>query len=191
MFREISLNVLQKQYGYTNISDLILKRAAVWDKHMGNISETFVREILDYNTCIPEALDYFWGKMLKITRNFVDAEGKTFSLTNDQFREVIKIRAFGTTWKGDILSMNVFLKNLFKDRGNAYILDNLDMTVQIFVFDFILEDWESYLFTTQDILPRPAGVGTKIYQLDTENTFGFYGSDFQPFNQGVLWDGVL
>jgi hypothetical protein len=191
MFQEISLNVLQKQYGYTNFSDLILKRSAVWDKYMGNISETFVREILDYNTCIPEALDYFWGKILKITRNFSAADGSVFSLTDDQFREIIKIRAFGTTWKGDILSMNVFLKNLFKDRGNAYILDNLDMTVQIFVFDFILEDWESYLFTTQDILPRPGGVGTKIYQLDTENTFGFYGSDFQPFNQGVFWNGIL
>ena len=191
MFQEISLNVLQKQYGYTNFSDLILKRSAVWDKYMGNISETFVREILDYNTCIPEALDYFWGKILKITRNFSAADGSVFSLTDDQFREIIKIRAFGTTWKGDILSMNVFLKNLFKDRGNAYILDNLDMTVQIFVFDFILEDWESYLFTTQDISPRPGGVGTKIYQLDTENTFGFYGSDFQPFNQGVFWNGIL
>lgn len=191
MFREISLNTLQKQYGYTNISDLILKRAAVWDKHMGNISETFVKEILDYNTCIPEALDYFWGKILKITRNFNDADGSLFTLNDEQFREIIKIRAFGTTWQGDILSMNTFLGNLFKDRGNAYLLDNLDMSVQIFVFDFILEDWELYLFTTQDVLPRPAGVGTRIYQLDTENTFGFFGSNFQPFNQGVFWDGIL
>ncbi len=191
MFREISLNTLQKQYGYTNISDLILKRAAVWDKHIGNISETFVKEILDYNTCIPEALDYFWGKILKITRNFNDADGNLFTLNDEQFREIIKIRAFGTTWQGDILSMNTFLGNLFKNRGNAYLLDNLDMSVQIFVFDFILEDWELYLFTTQDVLPRPAGVGTRIYQLDTANTFGFFGSNFQPFDQGVFWDGIL
>lgn len=191
MFKEVTLNTLQKQFGYTNGSDLLLRRAAVWDKYFGNISETFVREILDYNTCIPEALDWFWGKMLKITRNFTGEDGEIFTLNDDQFREIIKIRAFGTTWQGDILSMNVFLQNLFKDRGNAYLLDNLDMTVQIFVFDFILDDWETYLFTTQDVLPRPAGVGTKIYQIDTENTFGFYGSDFQPFNQGVFWDGIL
>ncbi len=191
MFQEAALNVLQKQFGYTNVSDLIMKKAAVWDKYLGDISQKFVKEILDYNTCIPEALDYFWGKILKISRNFAAADGTIFSLSNDQFREIIKIRAFGTTWDGTITSMNAFLQNLFKDRGNAYLIDNLDMTVQIFVFDFILEDWESYLFTTQDILPRPAGVGTKIYQIDVENTFGFYGSDFQPFGQGVFWDGVL
>lgn len=191
MFQEVSLNVLQKQYGYTNLSDLILKRAAVWDKYMGNISQTFVNEILDYNTCIPEALDYFWGKMLKITRNFEGKDGQVFTLNDDQFREIIKIRAFGTTWQGDILSMNTFLANLFKDRGKAYLIDNLDMTVQIYAFEFELEDWERYLFTTQDILPRPAGIGTDIYQIATADTFGFYGSDYQPFDQGVLWNGRL
>ena len=37
MFQEAALNVLQKQFGYTNVSDLIMKKAAVWDKYLGDI----------------------------------------------------------------------------------------------------------------------------------------------------------
>lgn len=188
-FRDIVLNTIQNQFAYTNISDLIVRRADVWDKHFGDISERFVNEILDYNTCVPSALDYFWGKILKISRNFTDADGKTFSLTDEQFREIIKIRAFGTTWQGDALSMNEFLKNLFGTRGTVYMVDSQDMTTQIFVFSFQLEPWEKYLFETQDVLPRPAGIGTSIYELDTSTIFGFQGSDFQPFDQGTLWGG--
>lgn len=189
MFTEIALNTLQKQFGYTNLSDLIVRRAGVWDTYMGNIAQRFVSEVLDYNTCTTAALDYFWGKILKITRNFTGEDGETFTLNDDQFREIIKIRAFGTTWQGDVASMNEFLQNLFGDRGSVYMIDRQDMTSQIFVFNFLLEPWEDYLFRTQDVLPRPAGIGTEILQITTDDVFGFYGSDFQPFDQGVFYNG--
>ena len=185
------LDILQKQYGYTNVSDLMIKRAAVWDNYLGDVSERFITEILDYNTCIPEALDFIWGRMLKVTRTFAGADGENFSLSDDQFREIIKIRAFGTIWNGSVYKMNRFLQDLFKDRGTAYVQDSLDMKYEIFVFDFALEPWEEYLFLYKDILPRPAGVGIAIYNLFTDSTFGFEGTEFQPFNQGVLWNGQL
>lgn len=190
-FHDVALDTIQKQFAYTNVSDLITRRADVWDKHFGDISRRFVDEILDYNTCVPSALDYFWGKILKISRNFTDVGGNAFSLTDDQFREVIKIRAFGTTWQGDALSMNEFLGNLFHPRGIVYMVDSQDMTTQIFVFSFQLEPWEKYLFTTQDVLPRPAGIGTCILEIDSSTVFGFYGSNFQPFNQGTFFNGTL
>ena len=70
MFRERTLDVLQKQYGYTNISDLLLKKSVVLDAHFGDIAESFVTEILDFDTCIPAALDYYWGKVFKLSRTF-------------------------------------------------------------------------------------------------------------------------
>lgn len=191
MFKEVALDILQKQYGYTNVSDLMIKRATVWDNYLGDVSERFITEILDYNTCIPEALDFIWGRMLKVTRTFASADGENFSLSDDQFREIIKIRAFGTIWNGSVYKMNRFLQDLFKDRGTAYVQDSLDMKYEIFVFDFALEPWEEYLFLYKDILPRPAGVGIAIYNLFTDSTFGFEGTEFQPFNQGVLWNGQL
>lgn len=198
MFREQSLNVLQQQYGYTNISDLMMRKAAVWDKHMGNIAQQFVADILDFNTCVPSALDYYWGKLLKISRTFTDMDGNKFSLTDEQFREVIKIRAFATAWDGTITTLNRFLGNLFADRGLVYMIDRQDMNSQIYVFTYRLEDWEKYLFIHKDILPRVAGVGTAIFELATDTLIGFQGTDFQSWplytngtpNQNTsLWRG--
>lgn len=189
MFREKSLNVLQQQYGYTNVSDLILKKAAIWDKYMGNIAGKFVEEVLDFNTCTSSALDYYWGKILKITRTFTDDNGNLFSLNDEQFREIIKIRAFSTTWDGTIATLNEFLKELFYDRGHVYAIDRQNMTSQVYVFTFRIEEWEKYLFLNKDILPRCAGIGVSIYELTSDDIFGFEGTEFQPFNQGVFWNG--
>ena len=198
MFREQALNVLQQQYGYTNVSDLMMRKAAVWDKYMGNISQQFVTDILDFNTCVPSALDYYWGKMLKVSRTFTDMDGNKFSLTDDQFREIIKIRAFGTSWDGTVVTLNQFLGNLFSDRGLVYMIDRQNMTNQIYVFTFKLEDWEKYLFIHKDILPCVAGVGTEIYELTTDTLIGFQGTEFQtwplytngiPNQDTILWRG--
>ena len=189
MFREQALNILQQQYGYTNVSDLVTKKADVWDKHVGEIAQRFIKEILDFDTCVPSALDYYWGKLLKVSRTFTDPDGNKFSLTDEQFRKIIKLRAFGTSWDGTILSLNKFLNKLYSDRGSVYMIDRQDMTSQIYVFTFHLEEWEKYLFIHKDVLPRVAGVGTAIYELATDTLFGFEGTEFQPFNQGTLWRG--
>ncbi|MCH5202382.1 MAG: DUF2612 domain-containing protein [Oscillospiraceae bacterium] len=173
-FKDVTLNNLQRQFGYTNISDLLMKKAEVWDKHYGDISETFNNEILNVDTCIPDALDYFWGRLYKITRNFTDNLGNLLTLTDDEFREIIKIRQFGSRWNGAIASMNEFLNNLYKDRGKAYMIDKQDMTVEIFVFEFPLSDTELFLFRNKDILPRPAGVGIDIFETGKGKWFGFY-----------------
>lgn len=189
MFRERTLDVLQKQYGYTNISDLLLKKSVVLDAHFGDIAESFVTEILDFDTCIASALDYYWGKVFKLSRTFTDDEGNEFSLSDAQFRTLIKIRAFGTRWNGSALMMNEFLKELYRDRGTVYMVDRQNMTVQTYVFLFQLEPWERFLFIEKDVLPRPAGIGTAIYEITTEDTFGFHNTELQPFNQGVFWRG--
>ncbi len=189
MFRELTLNVLQKQYGFTNISDLLLKKAAVLDAHFGDIAESFVSEILDFDTCIPAALDYYWGRVFKLSRVFTDDKGNQFSLSDAQFRRLIKIRAFGTRWDGSALMMNEFLKELYRDRGTVYMVDRQNMTVQTYVFLFTLEPWERYLFIEKDVLPRPAGIGTAVYEITAEDTFGFHNTDLQPFNEGVFWRG--
>lgn len=189
MFRQAALDILQKQYTYTNISDLILRKNDVLDKAFGDLSERFVKEILDFDTCIPEALDNYWGKVFRISRTFTDDDDNEFTLSDSQFRQLIKIRAFATRWDGTAMSMNEFLRDLYKDRGLAYMLDRQNMTVQVYVFTFQLEQWERYLFTNKDVLPRPAAVGTDIYEVNIGDLFGFQGTEFQPFNQGVFWTG--
>lgn len=188
-FRQIALDNLQKQFGYTNLSDLLMKRAEVWDKNFGDISQRFENDILNLDTCNSSALDYFWGKIYRITRTFEDGNGNQFVLDDDLFREILKIRAFGCRWNGSLTEMNEFLKNLFKDRGSCYVLDNKNMQ-EVFVFNFDLSPEEEYLFKNKDILPRPAGVGVLLLEL-SDDLLGFYGSDRLPFNDGVFWNGEI
>ena len=172
---DVSRGTLEKQYTYTSVGDLTLKVASVYDKYLGQMAEKFNSEILDFNTCSSNALDYFWGQIFRINRRFYDEDGNLMILTDEQFREIIKIRAFGTTWDGSIATMNVFLRTLFKDRGVCYMLDPQNMTYQLFVFQFELEDWEKYLFLNYDIFPHPAGVNTYIEEVGDIKYFGFMG----------------
>lgn len=190
MFREKTIDVLQKQYLYTNISDLLTRKAGVWDTHFGNASEIFVNEVLDFNTCTTDALDYYWGKMLKLSRTFVIG-GETIVLNNAQYREVLKIRAFSTRWQGDIQSIDVFMNDIFKERGLVYVVDPQNMTSLVYNFLFGLEDWEVKLFTNADILPRIAGIETEIHYIDLDTTFGFNGTELKPFNEGTFWPGRI
>lgn len=189
-FKQVALNNMQRQYGYTNISDLMMRKAEVWNKNFGNFSEKFCSEILNIDTCVTSALDYFWGRLFRITRSFED-NGVQFVLDDDTFRRIIKIRAFGMHWDGSITEMNKFLADCFKDKGRCYMLDPQNMTVEAVVFMFQLTDEEKYLFTQTNIFPRPAGVGIQIYEINPDETIGFTDTGFQTFNNGTLWGGHI
>ena len=188
MFREQTLDILQKQYTYTNISDLLTRKADVWDAHFGNASERFIEEVLDFNTCTTDALDNYWGKMLKLSRTFT-LNGETIVLTDDQYREILKIRAFSTRWQGDTVSIDTFMNAIFKDRGLVYVVDAQNMTNLVYNFLFDLEEWEEKLFLYADVLPRVAGTGTEIHIISISTLLGFNGTELQPFNEGTLWQG--
>ncbi len=190
-FKEVALNNMQRQYGYTNISDLMMKKAEVWNKNFGNFSENFCKDILNIDTCVASALDYFWGRLFRITRTFKDENDYQFELDDATFRRIIKIRAFGMYWDGSLTMMNEFLKECFKDKGSAYMLDPQNMTVETIVFRFALTDEEKYLYTSANVFPRPAGVGLAIYEINPDETIGFTNTGFQTFNNGTLWGGQV
>ena len=189
--KQIALDNLQRQFGYTNVSNLIIKRAEVWDEYFGDIAKRFVNEILNLDTCVSEALDYYWGRLYKITRVFTDALGNKMTLDDDLFREVLKIRAFGSRWDGTLASMNNFMAGLFKGQRFVFVTDSQSMSGGLKYEFSTLTPEELYLFTHKDILPRQAGVGLEIHIIDTDTTFGFYGTELQPWGQGVLYQGSV
>lgn len=189
--KQIALDNLQRQFGYTNVSNLIVKRAEVWDEYFGDIAKRFESEILNLDTCISEALDYYWGRLYKITRVFTDALGNKLTLDDDLFREVLKIRAFGSRWDGTLASMNNFMADLFKGQRFVFVTDSQSMSGGLKYEFSTLTPEELYLFTHKDILPRQAGVGLEIHIIDTDTTFGFYGTELQPWSQGVLYQGSV
>lgn len=189
--KQVSLDNLQRQFGYTNVSDLILKRSEVWDKYFGNISEKFEDEILNLDTCVSEALDYYWGRLYKISRVFTNKQGEKFTLDDDLFREILKIRAFGSRWNGTLAQMNDFMANVFKGERFVFVTDSQSMSGGLKYEFSTLTPEELYLFSEKDILPRQAGVGLEIHVIDPDTTFGFYGTELQPWSQGVLYSGAV
>lgn len=189
--QQVSLDNLQRQFGYTNVSDLIIKRAQVWDKYFGDIAQRFEDEILNLDTCVSDALDYYWGRLYKLSRVFTNEDDEQFSLSDDMFREILKIRAFGSRWDGTLASMNQFMADLFKGERFVFVTDSQSMSGGLKYEFSTLTPEELYLFANKDILPRQAGVGLEIHVIDTDTTFGFYGTELQPWSQGVLYQGSV
>lgn len=175
-FQKISTDILERQFGYTNVAKLMIERAKVWDEFFGNIVETLANQFFNIDECIPEALDYYWGRLLNITRKFEDEEGNIYTLTDSEFREVIKIKLFN--WDGSLESINTFFRNVFAGRGSFFSVDTQDMTYLKFVIDFDLTENEVALFTLFDIFPRPAGIGTRTTIIPSnQKYFGFGAYD--------------
>ena len=70
--------------------------------------------------------------------------------------------------------------------NRCYVADHNNMSIGL-VFEFDLEPWEYALLSQTNVLPIPAGVGAKFYQI-SDTTFGFLGADdyAAPFNDGTF-----
>jgi hypothetical protein len=84
-------------------------------------------------------------------------------LSDADFRILITAKAAGNISDGSIKSMNSILMTLFRNRGNAYVVDNQDMSIDLH-FDFPLNQVELAIIQQPGILPTPVGVVTNIVQ---------------------------
>lgn len=115
----------------------------------------------------PEQIGFGWGPLHK---NFTHGNFKAVAggqqLTVEQSRTVLKMRYFQITSRGTVPEINRFMSILFSDMGDAYVIDNLDMTIS-YVFDFVLPSNMRYILNNYDILPRPAGVSADYMEGST------------------------
>lgn len=82
------------------------------------------------------------------------------SLNDDDYRRALLAKAFANICDGSILAINTILSQLFPNRGNAYVTDNGDMTLD-YVFTFVLSPVERAIVQS-GILPKPVGVKASI-----------------------------
>lgn len=115
--------------------------------------------------------------------NFFTTSTTSVRLTTQQKRLVLKLRYYQLISNGTVPEINRFLKSLF---GDAWVLDTYDMSYAIFVINTEISSELQFILENYDLLPRPAGVGTRIIY-NREDLFGF-GEDYQNFNNGVLAD---
>lgn len=131
------------------------------------------------------------GKWLNLPRqvDFQPTDGSSSILTDKYYRIALKAKIVKNLWKGTIEDFYNMWQILFDGEDlQVYLADNQTM-------DYVVVTWDS---TTADsmisdllrngyLIPRPAGLGILYNDLNADEIFGFDGSDFQPFNQGVFW----
>lgn len=109
----------------------------------------------------------------------------TIPLADNAYRELLLIKAAANISRTDAASLTSLMERLYSDRGDFYIVEAGLMKLN-YIFGFYLEPFELALALRRDLPPKPAGVSYTVYQIDIANTFGFAGSNMQPFNQGVF-----
>ncbi len=120
--------------------------------------------------------------------NYDDSMGySSFKLMDDQYRIIILLKAASNIVLATAPSINKFLKMIFGNK-RAYFLITGHMKAQYF-FEFYLTNFERNIAYRLNILPRPSGVLLGFYEVSVDSTFGFFGSNLQPFNQGVFYSG--
>lgn len=199
----------------SNLCDLI-DRAYEGVRHEHDFSE-FYKNFWDIETATGKWLD-IWGVIVAVDR-FLDIENDDFffgfdesdrepfnqgiffngvssgtsvyELGDDVFRRVIIAKAMANIAACDTTSLNSILTFFFEGRGKCYIVQNGTMALT-YVFEFELEAWEKALFTQRKVFPHPAGVLVTAEGEEDSEIWGFNEAvDFQTFNNGVFYDGVI
>lgn len=106
-----------------------------------------------------------------------------YRLTDEAYRQLIFFKAAINISDGTLASLNQILHRMFGARGTVCVLHVGTMRIRFF-FDFYLSPWERALLAREDVPPKPAGVSFDVYEIRRVDTFGFLGSDLQPFGQG-------
>lgn len=83
------------------------------------------------------------------------------ALTTEQLRLALRLWFYRLHMDGSVTQTNAILKELFGHLGNAYVQDNLDMTIT-FVFDFEMTTDILNVVNNADIMPISPGVGHDI-----------------------------
>ncbi|MBU6232301.1 DUF2612 domain-containing protein [Patescibacteria group bacterium] len=87
----------------------------------------------------------------------------SYALSDADFRTLILAKALANINDGSIHGYNAILMTLFPNRGNAYLIDNLDMTMTLYI-DFGLSNVELTILQQSGVFTPPAGVSYTITQ---------------------------
>lgn len=90
--------------------------------------------------------------------------GSNFVLTDSAYRILLFAKAAANICDGSIPAINQILMTLFPNRGKAYVIDNLDMSMT-FKFEFGLSPVEYAIVSQAGVLPVSTGVSYTIDSL--------------------------
>lgn len=159
----------------------------VWGRIVGVSRLLNIPNIEEYLGFVTPANPYDWDTF----NNGIFFTGygatQTYELPDDAYRTLILAKALSNISATTARGINRVLQQLFPNRGKCYVVDGFDMTMT-YVFEFELTAMEYAILTNSGVLPHPAGVGYTVDAIaGISLTFGFLGSDQQPFNVGTFF----
>lgn len=107
----------------------------------------------------------------------------TYILGDEAYRLLILTKAMANISTGSLPELNHMVNTLIPN-VNIYIIHIGTMRLRIVIQD-VIKPFQKNLLIRGDLPPIPAGVGFEVLTADPY-TFGFFGSNLQPFNQGVF-----
>lgn len=153
----------------------------------GNTTEfwnNFYTNVFDLRTANSFGLRV-WGETMGVDRPTYTHDGVTKPYSDDMYRLFLQSRILMFNMNGSTYDITKYLLNMFPNKP-VIIVDNLDMTLSYILY-WTPTDEEWYVLKNDDFLPRPSGVGIKLYAVDPNNIFGFDGSLLNGFDQGTFF----
>ena len=204
-FNDLALRTIQSQYGASPHIIGIIEAAAKQLDPTGDI-KTFYDKVFNPLTAEGVGLD-IWGRIVGASRYlpvenedffgfygqqlnpmnqapfFVSGDTDRFRLTDSAYRDLIFLKAAANIGNATLPSIKEILSALFSEP--VLVMNICEMKIRI-VFTFYLSAYQRALLREYGVLNVGAGVGYEYYQIDPSQTFGFNGSEMQPFNQGIF-----
>lgn len=195
---------IQAQYRDTNISELIKGIMEIKRKYILGAMNSLVNDNLSISSAKGIGLD-LWGNLLHLSRYIPSDGGENYTYFNFNsknfktngglifynenrpsytglddvyYRQLLLIIYQSYFLNSSIPTLNQFTLESFADYGDVYVRDTTNMSYQVYIFNNKIPLWLNYMMSNYDILPRPAGVGSRIIERDIRR-FGF-GAD-KPF----------
>lgn len=148
-----------------------------------------VKKAFDLNTAIGAQLNII-GKWLEQPRqvDFQPTDGSSSVLNDNYYRTVLKAKVVKNQWKGTISNFYSFWNVLFKGQPlQIYLVDNQDMEPVAIIRSSSVDQMMQDLIANNYIVPKPAGLGLTVRRIDSDTTFGFFGTEFTGFDTGTFW----
>lgn len=117
-----------------------------------------------------------------------DGAMSAYLMPDKIYRAALFFKALANISSCDAATLNTLMALLFTE-GRVYVVETGIMAIR-YIFEFTLEPWQRALMRSYGLLARGAGVRYEWYEIDPVHTFGFAGSGFQPFDQGVFSPGL-
>lgn len=196
---QVAPNEVQAQYRDGNIKELIQGIADIKKLYLENAFLSLKNHNLNITTAKGDGLN-LWGGLLHFYR-FIPTDSSTddgvqyFNFNNKNFRKLqflnpnqpdygvlpddIFRKFLVLIYQGMFIlnttpNINIFINEIFTEFDKIVVRDTLDMSYQIYAFfgdDFPV--WLKWILDNYDILPRPAGVGSKYIEVKPSRRFGF------------------